>query len=338
MEPTVNSEGGYDSVVYCSVCGAELSREHVTLAIQLPEITGHSLNAAGVIQVNIYANVPESLVESGKIFYSFGGADAKQPVTSSMKTANGYRFTIACPAKNMHDAQTLSFFDENDDPINVLENGDQKPSHSYSVQEYLDYVIENASFETLTEDQNDKLVALCKAMSDYGHYAQVEKGYDMEHLSDLHLTDEIANVNAEDSFAHTDGTNIRYYGISLLMRSETVIRVYFKVTGDAGNYRAYIDGSTEGIGLQASSASNYYYVELEGISAKDFGTAHDFVVDNRHTQNGTATDSASVTGYSVHCYVATVLRSDSTSENLKNVVKAIKYYGEKAAQYFAAFQ
>ncbi len=338
VEPTVNSEGGYDSVVYCSVCGAELSREHVTLSILLPEITGHSLNAAGVIQVNIYANVPESLVESGKIFYSFGGADAKQPVTSSMETANGYRFTIACPAKNMHDAQTLSFFDADGNPVNLLEGGVQKPSHSYSVQEYLDYVIENAPFETLTEDQNNKLIVLCKAMSDYGHYAQVEKDYETDNLSTLHLASEIAEVSADDSFAHTDGTNIRYYGISLLMRSETVIRVYFKVTGDAGNYRAYIDGSTEGIALTASSAANYYYVELEGINAKDFGTAHDFVVDNRHTQNGTATDSASVTGYSVHCYVATVLRSDSTSKSLKDVVRAIYLYGVKAEAYFNARQ
>ena len=40
VEPTCTSEGHYDSVVYCTVCGAELSRDTVTL-----EALGHDYNA-----------------------------------------------------------------------------------------------------------------------------------------------------------------------------------------------------------------------------------------------------------------------------------------------------
>ena len=210
-----------------------------------------------------------------------------------------------------------------------LASGNPLPDGTYefSVHDYLDTVA------AAPNSYDADLVALCKAMSDYGHYAQIQQNYDLEHsFSTVYFQDQIAQVSAEEVPAYTfsNGTNVTFIGASLLMKSETVIRAYFTIKGSAEGWTAKVDNNP--VELQHRSG-NTYYVELGGIHSKDLGEGHSFTVSK-------GADSAALSGYSVYSYVRQVLSiyANSTTENeinLVNVVKALKFYGQKASVYFS---
>ena len=88
------------------------------------------------------------------------------------------------------------------------------------------------------------------------------------------------------------------------------MRHYFKVANgiDVSDY-----GFTEKDG--------YYYKEITGISADKLGTAQSVTVDGY------------TVSYSPLSYAYAVLKSDSTDESLKNLVKALYLYEQAAEAY-----
>ena len=205
---------------------------------------------------------------------------------------------------------------------------------TYSVQSYLDQVITNNGVAGKSAEENEKLVALCMAMSDYGSYAQVQQNYvpgqDANALTpkDLFNENEIAQISTsvlkDTAYSKTNSTNIKFQGASLIMEGEMVLRFYFKYTGT---------GTLSSGGKDLPMKQGYYYVDVTNIAAKDFALGQNVAVTD-------GTETASVSNYSVHTYIRKVLTNypnptEIADVNLVNLSKAIAEYGFKAAAYFA---
>ena len=182
----------------------------------------------------------------------------------------------------------------------------------------------------------DKLVALCKAMSDYGSYAMIQQDYHAGQVTSFYGESEIAaitldtaNLAGKSADVSVPGTSaidgLQFYGASLVMLDEMTLRLYFTYTGSAS--------LTSG-GNALGAKDGRYYVDVEKIAAKDFAVGQTVTITD-------GTNSYTVSGYSVHTYVRQVLmqRGASTEEadlRLINLVKAIANYGFKAEAYFSA--
>ena len=298
------------------------------------EVKGVSLTLNGNINTNAYLAIPDELVGDtlvAVVTYTDENGDtvtvSETALDPADKAPNGlYCFTAEMPAKDMNTKVRVTLLDGDGNPVPFLNSlGATVDYYEYSVQDYLKQVLETEA--DYYSANYPALVALCKTMRAYGYYAQLLFDYDTSNLvaPDANYLDGI-NVTATYTASVTKGTNVRFYGASLILRSQTAIRAYFVITGDASGYKAYIDGSTTGVELtQYAPGSRYYYVEVADIHARDLYQTHTIEVSN-------GTDSASLNNYSVYCYIA---RSVGDGDSLARLVKALWAYGEEARDYFS---
>ena len=102
----------------------------------------------------------------------------------------------------------------------------------------------------------------------------------------------------------TEDKDSIYYGSSLLLKSDTILRHYFT---------EYVEGATQ--------KGNLYYIESEGIPAHKLGdkivtTIGDIVID-----------------YNPLSYAYTALNRDDVKDELKSVMRAMYLYYEAAQEY-----
>ena len=283
--------------------------------VQRIKLTEHSISLGGKIGVNFYLEIPSQLLSNGT-YITLNG----EPVTP-VKTANGkYVVSKALPAKEMNDEVRFEVHNKSGAVISFLRSGTSVNVDVYSVQRYLQEVIASEA------DYDALLVELCKALSDYGSCTQKVLNYKVEDAQALYFPEEIAAVSADEygcSYSPATGS-IRFFGGSLLTKSETTLRLYFQLSGDLNEFSATIDGAE----AQLTDAGNgYAYVQLENISAKNLADGHSFTVSH-------GAESVTVEGYSAYSYVRQVLRTPN-SESLLTAAKALKRYGDLAAAYFA---
>ena len=100
-------------------------------------------------------------------------------------------------------------------------------------------------------------------------------------------------------------TDSNYYGSSLLLKSDTIIRHYF----------------TEKVTDSAVKKGDLYYIELEGIPAHKLGT-----------EIVTKVGDMEIT-YSPLSYAYIALSRDGVNENLRSVMRAMYLYYEAAQAY-----
>ena len=304
-------------------------------------LTGYSLSLNGMIDLNYYVFVPEQMLTADPdmyavLSYSMSGVAKTETVRfSAAEQKNGARaFPVSMPAKNMNTKVTLTLFDGSGNQLDFLVTGKIVSSIDRSVADYLTQVIE-AEDGTYT----DAHVELCKTMYDYGHYAQLQQNYQYDTMlantyHKVNETTDLFDAVTADALGNaynptvSNGTNVTYYGASVLMRSGTVIRVYFKVNGTVSEdlpVSATVDGQS--VNPEHYGTGKYYYVDLADIHARNLDEGHTFTL----SWNG---ETATVGNYSVYTYVAKVLGNTDSADTLVNVVKAIYRYGQAAKAYF----
>ncbi|MGN0630853.1 MAG: GLUG motif-containing protein [Ruminococcus sp.] len=207
-----------------------------------------------------------------------------------------YMFTHQIAAKDM------------DNKIDIIIGG--KKAATVSVSDYLN---------ALDTAGNTELAALAKAMETYGNAADAFFAPDG-------IVPEISGVDASDLDAYgfikgETPVGISYYGSSLILESETTVRHYFKLAEgyDINNF-TFTVGVEE---VTPVAKQGYYYIDIKNISADKLGTAHTISI------GGTPV----ISGYSALSYAKTVLNSEAADENLKNLVKALYLYNQKAIEY-----
>ncbi len=274
-------------------------------------LRGNSISLNGQIDVNFYVDVPADLLDAG-VYATLDGVRA-----DFTEGTYGTMVSKKLPAKEMNTKVTMKLYAADGTPLTFLNGGAAVTEHSYSVQDYLTYVIGNPA------TYGEELVKLCKAMSDYGSYTQLALDFDVENAKAIYLADEIAAVTCTGcDYSFTPNTeHISFLGASVVTESETAIRVYFALSGEG--FTATVDG--EPAAIQTNERGTF--VEIANISAKNLGDTHTISITN-------GSETVTVSDYSAYSYVQSVLSYAGASDSLKLAVKALKLYGDLAAAYF----
>ena len=258
------------------------------------ELAGYTLSLEGNIGVNFHMHLGEEVLADANAYMKFtldGKAHMKVPVKdATAKTIDGttyHVFKCTVPVKDM-DTEIKAQI--------ILSNGSKGPVYTYTVKEYMEYISENE------EEFQDEIV-LVEAMSNFGDYATAYFAN-----GTLAETPEMKLVTSEDLLGYqgviTEDKDSIYYGSSLLLKSDTILRHYFT---------EYVEGATQ--------KGNLYYVESEGIPAHKLGdkivtTIGDIVID-----------------YNPLSYAYTALNRDDVKDELKSVMRAMYLYYEAAQEY-----
>ena len=221
------------------------------------------LNYYAVLSANI-VNDPDAYVE-----FSVAGETITVPMADAIVAVKDgetrYRFSVELAAKEMTDVVTAQVY---------TGNGAVGESKSYSVAAYCEALL------NVTEDAD--MAALVKAMLNYGAAAQTMFSYNLENLANACLSDEdkvLADVDASE-FAYTisgEEAGIALKSASLILESNTTIRITFQLTGDntIDAYTFTIDGEEV---TPIDRGDGKYAVELTGIGPRFLDEMHTFSV------------------------------------------------------------
>lgn len=237
------------------------------------------------------------------------------PVSDAVESNGHYVFTEKFAAKEMTETVTIRM---------CMGDGTAGLTYQYSLRTYADGIL-NA-----TQGYTDADRELVKAMLLYGAYAQKHFNYRTDALADKDLDLRLADVTAENlkAYANTarQGTDkVEFVGSSLLLKSETVLRLFFRVDSSVKDRVTF---RYNGQLLTVGTSGSFAYVDISGIRAKDLHKSVSVTVND-----GT---EATVT-YNPLTYCYNVLANpDQYPESLCNVVKALYLYHQTAKAYYGA--
>lgn len=141
---------------------------------------GHSLTLDGEIGANFYLKLSDEIVADTDAYVQMGIPGGATTVTkiseAETEVENGnklYRFTYKVAAKEMRDVITAEFYSG---------AGTLLRTFQYSVSDYTRYVVNHP------EEFSSELVALSKAMMNYGASAQTFFCYHTDRLANTGMT------------------------------------------------------------------------------------------------------------------------------------------------------
>ena len=277
------------------------------------EVAGYTLTLEGNIGVNYHMQLGENVLADEGAYMKFTlGNKELEPIyvkdiePTVVDDVAYYVFKCEVPVKDMQTEITGQIF---------LSNGRSSSEFKYTVKEYADKIGDKIDKGEILPDASEKVVEatveLVESMSNFGDYASTY--FEKETLAE---TEEMQKVTSEtlEAYEGAFATTDSYYGSSLLLKADTIIRHYFKeeVTVPDG----YTGGNKDGL----------YYIESQGIPAHELGK-----------EIVTTVGDMEIT-YSPLSYAYIVLSRDDIDENLKSVARAMYLYYEAASAYKEATQ
>jgi hypothetical protein len=163
-------------------------------------------------------------------------------------------------------------------------------------------------------------------MLNYGAAAQVLFNHNTENLANAGFSEAdkvLADVDASGYAASVSGSEegIALASASLMLETETSIRIYFKLTGSKtiDAFTFFVDGKE----VKPVQKGSEYYVEIPDIAAQHLDITHTVIV------------GGITVNYSGLSYVNMVMNNQSVAgENLVNTAKALFVYNKLAEAYF----
>ena len=318
-------KGGTTKIIAASPDGGSTLAAPVNVDCRF--VNSASISLDGLIGINFYIYIPEAEVADTDVVLTFHGKDTVLPASEAATTVKNDKtvriFRTSAAAKEMRDIITVKVQDKNGNRKYLEYHGnDVSTGHHYSIADY---------FEAARANSTDTdLLKLIDAMDSYGKYAQIQFNYNLDSftgtdpLEDIDMT-VLANY-APKTDKELDG--LSYKSGSLQLESDTGIRVNYTLgTGhNISEYTFKTDGNKTSATLKSG---NKYYVAIRDIAAKKMKQSYAFTAQD---QSG----NVMTTEYSPLSYVYSVLSNASAPESLKNVCKAIYWYGETAEQYFSS--
>jgi hypothetical protein len=227
-----------------------------------------STSLGGNIAMNFYVELSEDLISDPNAYiqFSFAGRTLKVALSEGIPTQkNGvtvYQFACPITSKNMTDEITAQVYNSNG------KVGDPK---TMSVDTYCNWVIANF--------KDEKTVNLMKGMLNYGASAQKLFKYRTDDLANASLaaSDKVFGAVNASAYKHSVvGTEegIIAKSMTLLLDSETTVRVYFELTGNKSidSYTFTVDG----VKVTPVYKDGKYYIERPNISAHRLDDMHVF--------------------------------------------------------------
>ncbi len=313
--------GTHTVTVSHTEAGNGTSSKKETLSVNIPapepEYTvkwaSVSTTLTGNIGLNFYAELSENLRTASDAYIRFTlcGRTIDVPLSEGVSSvSNGvtrYRYTCPITAKNMTDTVTAQVM------VGSTPVGQPK---TMEVATYCNWIIANY--------KDAKTVNLMKAMLNYGASAQLLFNHNTGNLANAALSQAdqaLPNVDAS-AYKHSvtgseDGIIAK--SMTLLLDSETTIRVYFELTGSKSinDYTFYVNGK------QATPVykGGKYYVEIPNIPA------------HRLSQMQEVTVGGITVRYGALSYVNQVLNFAAATPETVNMAKALFVYYEAAKAY-----
>ena len=287
----------------------------------------HSLSLNGDIGVNFYLNLAdEELAEGVRVDFVWNGKSESVTFDSESEkdTKTGcYKATCNVCAAEMNDEIAAS----------ITIGGASEPiaAETYKVRDYADVILANQDNKF-----SDKLITLVKTMLNYGASAQEQFAhntdapanhdvdYDLISLIDSEIAAILSDVPDKDSMnAALAGKGIEYYGYSLLLKTKTTLRFYFKKNGADTSALSMLDSKGKNVGAVKDYDDVYCYIEVTDIPASKLGENYELRYDD-----------VSLGSYSAFSYVKDVLRNDGGAQPITDTVTALYRYNEAAIAYF----
>ena len=284
------------------------------ILVQKPLFTEASLSLLGDIGVNFKLNKDyPGISEAATVHFAWGAKTADvNPVAKYDDGNNLLYYTATC---NVAAAEMTSEI-----TATVTLQGHNDPEYQiakYSVKQYADYIIANSA--------NADLVALAKAMLDYGTAAQVQ--FEVNAAAPANggtYYNDLTNVTVTVDEPNDQTNDIDFTGASLALKSKTSLMLAF--TGDEiadilakNNYTFDNYDDTE---IQ-NNVEGFNVVIVRGIPAAELNDKITVYLNNF--------------GCVYYCplyYCKKVLDSTTADDTLKTTVKALYVYADAAKAYF----
>lgn len=308
---------GYDFVGYALNAGT-LENEILTMPDEdviigaeyefidgISGIAGHSLTLSdGDIGVYFYMELDTVTAQSetAVVQFNVNGDIQTVPVTEAVeKTVDGktlYGFKCNVAAKDMTT------------PIKaqVVDGDNAGTEFTYSVNDYAKTIINNP-------DNNPEFAAaapLVQAMLNYGEYAA-------NYFSDDDALDAPQAEIPEKTYTEALPKGVTFDGATLSLKTKVTLSLYFISDND-------LTLSCSEKEFETDHSGNEYVIRIRNISAEEMNDNFTVTV-TANGQRGTVTYSPMT-----YCYKAA--NSETSSEKLKNMVKALYLYWQEADKYF----
>ncbi|MCI5731338.1 MAG: hypothetical protein MR304_07330 [Eubacterium sp.] len=316
----------------CAVCGLYED--------EMSALYGHSITLDGKIGLNYFMEIDDDYAkENTTMNFSVINYDSETgqqnvlytqsvPLTDDTKVIYDgktyYKFTCNLAAKEM----TCSV------KAQLVNGGNEGTAFYYNVAEYAYTLLNDESYDTKTKE-------LVIAMLNYGSCSQNYFDFNTYYPANYDLPDELtqlADTQAEKLSAYASSYtagesytgSTSYYGSSLVLKSGTEIKHYFTYDSSNTSIDAFTCTDSDGKNYKIAESGSYLYVKVDNIPAHQLGEALTLSL----YENGVKVGEIS---YSPLSYVYSVLKAyptdDGTHDNVRNLVKSIYQYYDKAAAY-----
>lgn len=286
---------------------------------QVMQSTLHSLSLTGNIGVNFYYSFTDYVLQDEGAKVEFTVDDVTTSILvkdSSKRTLNGYSYRIFTDEVTSVQLATKIAAKV------ILSDGGVVFKEEYAPKDYAMNVINSATTET-------ELTQLMKALLVYGGHAQRAFNHNTDDLA----YSELANHDVSDVTAATlqpyaftatgSAAGLNYYGSTLALDSLTSINHIFTLS--SGHT---IDEYTFKLGdktITPIKRGSRYYVVIPDIYSKDLDTPFALTVGNY------------TISYSALSYGYRALISDTSSPELKDVIRALYKYNQAANVFFSDY-
>ena len=328
-EISVEPDGSGNAVFTASVTLDGEEYTDTKTAVVGATVYGTTLVIGEKFCAKCYFTLPKSVLNDKKAYAMVNGNKILVSKAGKVKIATGkyaYGFDYNIGPKMFNDEINVKLYAGDGTLLIMLDkDGSYLPDgYTYKPQDYID--------KTIATSSNQALVETMKALSDFGHYVQVNIGYNTDNMAELY--NELPDITAADladyasQYTQNDTSVIKYVGCSMMLQSEIKIRQYYTLGSgvDMNSLTFTINGET----VTPVVSGKNIYVETKNVPAKSFDVAYSFQV--KDADGNVLLESS----YSAYSYIYATLNNPNNSENLVNVCKAMYAYGEAAKAYFAS--
>ncbi len=268
----------------------------ITLSVK-SGLYGASISLESNIQVNFYLTFDASTLadQSTVVEISCDGYESVSTLVKDMVTNGGY-YVASFPVAVKDANKGVS--------IKVTTSEGEIVNYTYSVATY----IENMSGES-------ELKNLLESLNTYSDYANAY--FNGEEVS---VEVDLSGVTFEENVATVNGKQegVTLYGATLILESDTLVRIYFKSSEEVVNSLVCTADSESAL-VKYDEVNGLYYIE-KAVVAQDLAKNVTFSIGDMTVSYGAFTYAYSKVG--------------SIDNGLVNLLKVMKLYNESAVAYF----